>query len=229
MTEMAVNVQQQGYSVSADGGAARTLQGTRSGALYIGDPHSLYQQWLRAGKIWSIGPSDGAALTSTIENNTAVDLTEPCLLMDITSAKVLVPIKVKISPAVVWETGDEVVVYASNAVGLNTGGDTITPQNLAIPGSGDSDLDSIAGLTVVDGDAAITMEAVSSLRVVDAQHFLTGGLHLPYEYNVLKGDPMTMIHGPASFAAMVARTTSTAEAFIHAIVAILDKSELVNS
>jgi len=228
VTEIGINVQQQGYSVSADGGPTRTLQGTRSGALFTAE---LYDQWLRAGKVFSVGGGDAPVITSTVENNTAIDLTEPFLLHDVPSSKVVVPIMVKVSPAVVWETGDEIVLYASDAVGFSAGGDTLaaTIRNLAVPGSGDSELAATATTAIYDGDAALTMAAVSEVRVIDAVHRLTGDLFSPYEYNILKGDPMVMLHGPSSLALMIARTTTTVEVLYTYIWAELDKNELVNS
>lgn len=228
MAELGLNIQQQGYSVSTDGPVGRTAQGTRSGALFVAE---LYDQWLRAGKVFSVGGGDAPVITATLENNTAIDLTEPFLLHDIPSSKVVVPIMVKVSPAVIWETGDEIVVYASDAVGYSSGGDTLasTIRNLAVPGSGDSELAATATTAIYDGDAVLTMAAVSEVRVIDAVHRLTGDLFSPYEYNILKGDPMVMLHGPSSFAVMIARTTSTVEVLYTYIWAELDKNELVNS
>lgn len=228
MAELGLNIQQQGYSVSSDGGAVRSAQGTRSGGLYVAE---LYDQWLRAGRVYGVGGSDTQVGTSTLENNTGIDLTEPFFMIDVPSSITLVPIRFKAQKDAVWETGDEIVVYASDATGVSAGGDDLsaTIQSFAVPGSSDSDIRSTSITDIYDGDAALTMAAVSNVRVIDVTNRLTGDLYSPYEYNILKGDPMIMIHGPAAFAVMMANTTTTAEVLYTCQWAELDKNELVNS
>lgn len=233
MTEFAGNVQQQSDTITADN-RTRTVALDREGALFGGSNEEKYRQWLAAGKVFAVGGGDGgmgAPASSTIENNTAIDLTEPFFVMDIPSSIVVVPILIKITPAVVWETADEIVVYASNAAGYASGGDDLsaTIENMAVPGASDSELGTTAITTIRDGDAALTMAAVSDARILDFTNRLTGDLHSPYEYNILKGSPLTMIHGVASLAVMVARTTSTVEVHYQVVWAELDKNSLVNS
>ena len=233
MTEIAASVKQQGYTTQADqsGSSVRTLQADREGALFTGDISSKYRQWLLAGNIHMTGGGDSPIGLATIENNTSLDLTEPIFLMDVPSSKVVVPIMIKVAPAVVWETGDEYALYASNATGYSAGGDDLSAviENAAVEGSGDSEISATAITSIYDGDAALTMAAVSDVRVIDAGHFLTGELGKPYEYNVLKGDVPVYLHGVSSLALAIARTTTTAEAFITAVWAELDKTALVNS
>ena len=227
MTEMAGFVQQQGASNGADG-SSRTLAANRMGALVTSSPQAMYDQWLRAGKVFEGHFATEGGL-STIENNTAIDLTEPFIILSAPSSKILVPIKIKVSPAVVWETGDEYILYTSDTEAYSAGGNAMDKVNLAAVSSLDSALGTSALAQAWDGETPLTAAALTNPRIIDAGHFLTGGLHLPYEYNILKGDPMVMLHGAGSIMLMIARTTTTVDTLYSVVWAELDKSELVNS
>lgn len=228
MAEMGLNVQQQGDGNGSDS-TTRTAAGTRMGELFTAEPGSLYNRWLRAGKVFQ-GQFATEGGTATIENNTAIDLTEPFLLLDVPSSKILVPLFVKIAPAVVWETGDEIVVYTSDTLGFSAGGAAMDVRNMAAVSSLDSALGSTALTSAVDGDSVLTMAAATNVRLLDVHHHITGNLAAPYIYNAINGqNPMVMIHGVGSFAVMCARTTTTVEVLYTVMWAELDKSELVNS
>ena len=226
MTALEATTQQQGRGNIADDSTSN-LYKNRGGQLEVNTIQGMYDSWLRAGKVFE-GHFATEGGFATIENNTAVDLTEPFLLLDITSAKVLVPIRIKVAPAVVWETGDEYILYTSDTAGYSAGGAAMDVRNMAHVSS----LDSALGTSVAvayDGDSVLTSVALTNPRIIDAGHFITGGLYIPYEYNILKGDPWVMIHGGGSLQLMIARTTTTIEAFYTIVWAELDKSELVNS
>lgn len=220
-------VQQQSRQIASDGGNT-SVHVNRGGAMEVNSIQGLYDRWLRAGQVFE-GHFATEGGTATIENNTAVDLTEPFLTMGIPASKAVVILQVKVASAVVWETGDEVVMYASDTnVSATAGGAAADIRSLFIDNQGTGTPASTA-VTLFDGDAALTDGTLTNPRILDVHHFLTGGLHLPYEYNVLQGDPWFYIRGAASWGLMIARTTSTVEVLYTIKWAELDKNELVNS
>lgn len=228
MTEIAGRVQQQARSVAADSNSNSPGYVNRGGALEINSIQGLYDRWVRAGVVFSAQFATAGGL-ATIENNTAIDLTEPFFRLTVPASKAIIPIQVKIAAAVVWETGDEVVLFAGDTDTYNTGGAAATVRSMFIDNQGTGNPASSAASSVFDGDSALTESTLTNPRIIDVHHFLTGGLHLPYEYNILKGDPWTYIHGPASFGVMLARTTTTVEVLYTVKWAEIDKNELVNS
>lgn len=227
MTELGGAIQQQTYTVASDG-TTRTVAMNRSGGLVVSSPQAMYDQWLRAGKVFEAHfATEGG--TATVENNTAVDLTEPFFRATVPSSKICVPIMIKVQPAVVWETGDEVIAFTSDTDTYNAGGAAPDIRNMAAVSSVDSSLGSSALTNVFDGDSVLTEDALTNPRIFDSWVALTGGLHVPYEYNILKGNPPIFIHGESSWGIAIARTTTTVEVYYNVIWAELDKNELVNS
>lgn len=216
--------QQQGRAISADGTPVNPYF-NRGGAIGTSSIQSLYDQWLRAGKVFEAHfATEGG--TATIENNTAIDLTEPFFRLTVPATKVVVPIQVKIAPALVWETADEVVLYAADTDTYSSGGAATDVRSMFISNQGLKNPVSSAVTSVFDGDSVLTEAALTNPRIIDVAGFLTGGLHVPYEYNILKGDPWAFINGPASFAVAVSRTTTTLEVLYTVKWAELDSSEL---
>lgn len=222
------NVQQQGRANGADGVNA-TAAMNRGGAIHTSDPRALYDQWLRAGKIFEGGAAP--ATTVTVAQNASFDLTSPSLHIGVPSSKVFVPIKVSIQNVAVWTTADGVVLYTSDTSGYTSGGVAMTMagRNMAAVSSLDSALGVTAASNLFLAGSTLVAPALTNPRIVDQKYFVTGGLNTMYEYNILKGDPMVMVHGPGSFLAAVKLAAASATCLIYAVWAELDKSELVNS
>lgn len=226
MAEIGINVQQQGYSLAAEG-STRTVAGTRAGELYTASPQSLYDHWLRSGKVFEAHfATEGG--TATIEANATIDLTEPFFRLTVPSSKVMVPIRVFVTTSAVWVTADGIMIGTSDTDTYNTGGAAPDVRNMAAVSSLDSVLGTTAMTNIFDGDSVLTENALTNPRILHSQFFRTGGLFVPFEYNVLKGDPMAFIHGPASFWC-AAQLTGALEAWYSVVWAELDKNELVNS
>ena len=226
MTELGGAVQQQGYTTALDG-TTRTAAMNRTGALVTSTPASMYDQWLRAGKVFEAHfATEGGS--STIEANATYDATEPWFRLTVPSSKIFIPIKVKVTPTTVWVTTDMIVLSASDTNTYTSGGAAPDVRNLAAVSSVDSALGTTAMTSVFDGDSALTEAAMTNERIIDITVFRTGGLFLPYEYNILKGDPMVMIHGTASFVCN-AMLAGALEAHYSVVWAELDKNELVNA
>ncbi len=225
MTTVGGFVRQVGRSLFKDGSPGQLAQ-FRDGSLVTGDITSLYNSWLRGGKVWEAHFADEAG-TATIENNTAIDLLEPFFRMAAKPGKVIVPISVKLASAVVWETGDEVVVIASDTDAGASGGVAPDIRCLAVGTAGSQIGDGDNGVTgALDGDSPITEGSITNARVLDNHMFITGGIHLPYEYNILKGDAWSMIEGPGTFLVYLTHTTTTEELFYSVKWAALDAGEL---
>lgn len=226
MAELGGAVQQQGYSLAADG-TVRTGAMNRSGALVTTSPAAMYDQWLRSGKVFEahFGTITG---TSTVEANATVDATEPFFRLTIPSSKVMVPIRVLVIPTVVWATTDFIMIVSSDTDTYNTGGAAATVRNLAAVSSLDSALGTTAMTSVYDGDSVLTENALTNPRLIHVRDFRTGDLGGPFEYNILKGDPMAMIHGTSSFV-MFMQAAGALEVHYSVVWAELDKNELVNS
>ena len=220
-------VKQQDYSTHADS-AYGAISANRDGALVINDAQGLYDRWLRAGQVFEAHFATPTG-TATIEANATYDLTEPFFRMTCPSSKVLVPIQVKITPTTVWVTTDGITLMTSGTSTYNTGGAAPAVRNMAAVSSLDSELESTAMTSVFDGDSALTEDTlVAPIRVIDNIVYRTGGLFIPYEYNILKGDPIVMIHGPSSFLVQ-AMLAGALECQYTVKWAELDKSALVNS
>ncbi len=225
MTTVGGFIQQIGRTILKDGGPGQLAQ-NRDESLITNDITSLVNTWLRGGKLWEAHfATEGG--TATVESNAAIDLTEPFFRMAVKSGKVIVPISVYVAPATVWETGDEWIVGAYDTDAAATGGALPDIRNMVVnngsqPAIGDND----NGVNnPLDGDSAITEGAVTNFRVIKNGHELTGGLHLPVEYSILKGDAMGMLEGPSVFGVWLA-STSGIEVLYSVKWAVLDSAEL---
>ncbi len=225
MTTVGGFVKQVGRALFKDDASGQLAQ-LRDGSLNTSEISSLVQSWTRAGKVFGaqFATEGGSA---TLENNTALDLTEPFYRMAVKSGKVIVPISVYIAGALVWDTGDEWLIGAYDTDAGAAGGATPDIRNLAIATAGAAVGDNDNGVSdPLDGDSPITEGATTNLRVLKTGHFLTGGLHLPLEYSILKGDDLTMIEGSSVFGVWLARTTTTLEVFYSVKWAALEADEL---
>ena len=225
---MAGNVKQQGYDTTPDA-STRTIAMNRSGGVVTTDPAAMYDQWLRGGKVFSAHfATEGG--TSTIEANATVDLTEPLFRLTVPSSKIVVPIYVNISTVAVKVTGDAIFMTTSEGDTYTSGGAAPQVNNLTVLAAADSAINSATSscTNVFDGDSALTEAALVNPRQFGSKFFKTGGLFADYEYNILKGDPMVMIHGLSSWQ-IQGILTGALECLYEIVWAELDKSELVNS
>jgi len=217
-------VQQVGRALLNDGDSGESFSQGRDGALLTMDQ---YNRWLRAGYVWNF-TKDVAGDLATIENNTAIDLAEPFLRTTVNAGFTMVPLHIEVQPAVVWETGDEFILYTSDTDTYSAGGDALQVQNAAQSNSLVPKFQTAPFSNSFDGDAALTEGAVTNSRVIHAGHHLTGGLHLPYEYSAMPGSgrPYVTIQGPGSLCLMLARTTTTVEALFSMTIAALPEGEV---
>lgn|SRR3990167_6877035 len=226
MAEFGGAVQQQGAGNGADG-TTRTVAVNRMGGLVVTHPAALYDQWLRAGKVFEAHfATEGGS--STIEANATVDLTEPFFRLTVPSSKIVVPITARVWVSTVFTTADAFFMTTSDTDTYTSGGAAPDVRNMATVSSLDSALGTTACTSIFDGDSVLTEAALTNPRMFGAKYWVTGDLFSGYEWSILKGDPMIMIHGTSSWQAQ-AILTGAKECLYSFVWAELDKSELVNS
>lgn len=226
MTEIAVRVQQQSDRIGTDN-STRTVAGDREGALFTGDINSKYMQWLLAGKIFEThNLVVGTALT--LEANAAYDPLEPYVRMTIPSSVTMVPIAVSITTAAALSVFDYYTLTAHDTDTFSTGGLAgAGVQSLFVDNQGDGNPESSVLTNVLNGDTALTESAATNLRLIHQSQIINvTDLFTPY--NVLKGDPVAAIRGPAAFM-LTFQNAGAEELNYHVIWAELDKNYLVNS
>lgn len=226
MTEIAGNVQQQSDRNASDG-QTRTFAVDREGASFTGDAVSKYRQWLTAGKVFEAHfATEGA--TATVETNGTIELTEPFFRMTCPSSAILVPLIFRADMTLIQTTVDAWFITTSDTDTFTSGGVAPAIENLAAVSSGDSALGATVMTDVLSGDSVLTEAALTNPRQFGVNTWVTGNLFHPYEYNVLKGDPMVYIHGESSLQVQAIQTGAQ-EVHFSFIWAELDKNALVNS
>ena len=226
MTTVALNIQQQSSTVVLDG-STRTAAGDREGALFTADIQSKYMQWLLAGKVFETHQAV-VATAVTLEANATYDPLEPFFRFTVPSSRTVVPIKVKLVASTAWAAFDRMVVTVHDTDTFNTGGLAGSGvQGLFIDNQGSGNPASSVVTNVLNGDTDLTENAATNLRVISETIAIGTGDPI-LEYNVLKGDSVAAIHGPASFLVNV-EAAGAEEIFYQVVWAELDKNYLVNN
>lgn len=227
MTEIAVRVQQQSDRITADGQPAVTLAGDRERALFTGDINSKYMQWLLAGKVFEThNLVIGTALT--LEINAAYDPLEPYFRMTVPSSITMVPILFSVMTAAALSVFDFYTLTAHDTDTFSADGLAgASVQGLFIDNQGSGNPKSSVLTSVLNGDTAMTEGAATNLRLIHQEQIInvTDGFK---GYNVLKGDAVAAIHGPASFL-VTFQNAGAEELDYHLVWAELDKNYLVNN
>ncbi len=226
MTEIAIDVQQQSDGITADD-RTRTVSGDREGALFGGTNEEKVRQWLLAGKVFE-AHATGADLQAEAEIGVKLNFPEPYWRASVPSSIIVVPIKVKIEAVVIWVTAAEIAVWTSDTDTFNTGGAASDVTNLAAVSSLDSALGNTVCTNIKDGQGGLTEDALTNKRILDMKVISTGDLAAAYEYNILKGDILTYLHGPAAWGVVVAPGSGAIECMYSIVWAELDKNALVN-
>lgn len=226
MVEASVNIQQQGASIANDNTTV-TFAGDREGALATGSIFSKYYQWLVAGQVFEAHFATEGGL-ATMERNDTVDLTEPFHRCTIPSSIVMVPIQFVIAPSTVQVTAGHVFMTTSDTDTFTSGGVAPDINNFAAVSSADTALGATALTSHLNGDTVLTETALTNPRQFGLKTWVTGDLFSGYEYNILKGDPITYIHGPASFQVQAITITDAEEVYYSFIWAELSNNTLVN-
>ncbi len=195
-------------------GDIQPLALNRDKALQINTREGLVDKWTRDGRVFiANNPVIGQPETMS-STDTTVDLTDPSIRYTVPAGVTVVPIHVAVAVITVAAKDDIFAVLVNNADSYTSGGDAVpmTRANALINGT--SELRASAVTNLHYSDTAIVEAALTNPRLLKIQESQgpTAVATWNPEYNILKGDPMTYIVGPASFIVYVVQETAAAEA-----------------
>lgn len=216
MLELLGKIQQYCAGLARDGDKSR-LHVTRDRALQVNDRSALVDMWTRAGRVWTASnPVIGQPETAS-GNGTAITLTDPTLRYTVPAGAVVVPLHVQCSVGQVTAKNNLFAVLATASDSYSSGGDAVlmVPYNAIVDGAGTGaevpktvEKLHYSDTSIVEG--ALTrprcLKTIRSEGLADAS---VGPSE--FEYNVLKGDCMTYLVGPASFLVFLVQETTAAE------------------
>jgi hypothetical protein len=208
-------VDQVGQDVASDSTTEFVpLYQNREHALQINSREGLVDQWTRDGRVFiANNPVIGQPETMSAAG-TAITLTAPSIRYTIPSGVIVVPIHVALSIITVGAKDDIFGVLVNNADSYTSGGDAVAMlcKNALINGT--TELRSTGTTNRHYSDTAIVEAALTDprlLKIQESQPPATNQTWNP-EYNILKGDPMVYVVGPASFLVFAVQETTAAEA-----------------
>lgn len=209
-------IKQFGSEVYSDGGN-EAAKGTREGALYTNSREGLVDAWTRDGRVWTANnPVIGQPETMSA-NGTNLTLTAPSVRFTVPAGMIVVPIHFQARIATVIAKDDTFAVLATGSDSFTSGGDAVlmTPLNAFIQPSGAA-LRSSGIIKLHYSDTAIVEGTLTSPRLLKhvKREGQTAELNTTWmpEYNILKGDQMVYMQGPASFLVFIVQETTAAEA-----------------
>lgn len=187
----------------------------REYALQVNSREGLVDQWTREGRVF-IGTTPVQGVKETMSaNGTAITLTAPSLRYTVPAGQVVVPIHVLVSADHTTAKHALFHVLATASDSFTSGGDAVPMlvYNALINGT-----EQLRGSTVTNlhySDTAIVEAALTAPRLLKAHYknaTSTDETDWNPEYNILKGDPMVYMRGPASFLVYVVEETAAVEA-----------------
>jgi len=187
----------------------------RDFALQTNTREGLVDKWTREGRVF-IGttPVQGVAETMSAAG-TAIVLTDPSLRFTVPSGLVVVPISVQISGHHTTAKHAIFQVLATASDSFTSGGDAVAmPVTNALINS-TTQARSSNVVKVHYSDTAIVEAALVAPRCLKSylkNATATDPTDWVPEYNILKGDPMVYMIGPASFLVYVLEETAALEA-----------------
>lgn len=220
--EMFAKVQQIGAGVVRDGEGRIGMN--RERALQVNSREALVDMWTRAGRVWT-GGSPAPQTPETMSGaGTAITLTDPSVRYTVPAGAVVVPIHFRSTFAQVTAKNDLMVVICTASDSFTSGGEAITPYNALV--SPNTDIEVASTVTnLLNSDTAIVEAALvrpRTLKTIRSDSLADATLPMDWEYNILKGDPMVYLIGPASFLVYHVQETTAAEALWSMSWAVLD-------
>lgn len=225
--DLLAKVQQFGAGVLADGDRG-PLRMNRDRALQVNSRDALVDLWTRAGRVWTASnPTIGTPETMSAAG-TAITLTAPSLRYTVPSGAVVVPLHVRLAVGQVTAKNNIMAVLATASDSYTSGGEANTPYNAIVSPNTDNEVASTV-TNLFNSDTAIVEGALTRPRVLmntRSEALADSVLPPDFEYNVLKGDPMVYLIGPASFLVFLVQETTAAEAEWSMSWAVLDSSSI---
>lgn len=226
-------VKQYGDGIGSDG-QWEPIRQNRGHALQVNSRDALVDQWTRDGRVFIAGNPDIEQFETMSAASTTVDETDPALRFTIPGGLVVVPIMVEASVLTVIAKRDLFVVAVGDTDTYTSGGDTttmtarnalITTGGTNVRASGVTNLH-YSDTALVEGDVTNPMLLKTLVRTGQASEVNTTWNP---SYNILNGDKMVYIRGPASFLVWIAQETTAAEAMFHMMWAEFGDADEVNS
>ncbi len=185
----------------------------RGHALQTNSREGLIDQWTRDGRVFVANqPVLGGPVTMSA-TGVVTDLTKPSIRIGIPAGLIVVPIHVQLSVVTVAGTDDVFAVLINNADSFTTGGDSVAMLVRNALVNGTTQARSSGTVKRHYSDDAITEAALTNpipLKLVESQGLGDPATFNP-EYNILKGDPMVYVAGPASWLIYLTQETTAAE------------------
>lgn len=228
MTEVAITgkVRQWGAPTFRDGDDER-LRLSRAGDLAVNTREGLVDRWTRDGRVFiANNPVIGQPETMSAAG-TAITLTAPSLRFTVPSGLVVCPIMALVDGTRVITKDDIFAVIATGSDSYTSGGDAVlaTAKNALVGGGRPSQVTNLHY-----SDTAIVEGTLTSPRLLKRlkHEGVTGEVDAPFypEYNILKGDQMVYLIGPASFLVFAIQETTAMEAEFTMMWAELDPAEI---
>lgn len=207
-------VKQVNAGVASDGDEPK-IRMNREYALQVNSREAMVDQWTREGRVFIASTPVHGTMETMSAAGTAIVLTAPSLRYTVPAGQVVVPISVQISADHTSAKHAEFLVLATASDSYTSGGDAVllVPYNAVIDGTTQLRGSSISKLHY--SDTAIIEAALVAPRCLKAHYknaTATDPTDWTPEYNILKGDPMVYMRGPASFLVYVLEETAAVEA-----------------
>jgi hypothetical protein len=195
-------------------GDETTLRLNRDYGLQVNSRDALVDQWTRQGRVFiANNPVLGTPETMSA-TGTAITLTAPSIRYTVPAGHVVVPISAQITSITVNAKKAVFAVIVNNADSYTSGGDAVraTAKNALV---GTTEKRGSAVTKLHYSDTAIVEAGLTSprlLKFLKKAGTATDETTWNPEYNILKGDPMVYIVGPASFLVFDVQETAADEA-----------------
>ena len=206
-------IQQRAFGVSSDSTSAQ-IRATREQHLYVNTREGLVDSWIRDGRVFiSSNPTFGTPETMSAAG-TAYTATAPSLRFTVPSGLCVVPIFVQLAVVTVAAKNDLFGVIVSDTDTFTSGGEACVARNALIESNDAYRTTQVTNL--LNSDTAIVETTLTRTRILkQLTRAGTASETDPTwnpEYNILKGDSMVYIKGPASFLVFAVQETTAAEA-----------------
>jgi len=214
MSELTGYVRQVNPGVASDEDESPIRQ-NREYSLQVNSREGMVDKWTREGRVFiAQNPVTGQPETMSAAG-TAITLTAPSLRFTVPAGHVVVPISVQVTSIQVNAKKAVFCVLVSDTDTYTSGGDAVlmTARNALIQSNAALRGSSITKLHYCDTalvEAAVTR--TRTLKFLKKMGTATDETSWNPEYNILKGDPMVYIVGPASFLVFDVQETTADEA-----------------
>lgn len=207
-------VKQNNDILDAEGGSP-ALRVTRDHAQQINSREGLVDMWMRDGRVFTSSEPTIGTTQGMSANGTAPTLTAPSLRFSIPAGLTVVPIHVQLKVATVIAKDDIFVVLISDTDTFTSGGTAMMPARNALVESNNA-FRATQVTNLLSSNSALVEAALTRPRAVKElkREGQTAEVDTSWnpEYNILKGDAMFYITGPAAFLVYEVQETTLAAA-----------------